>query len=265
MAEKKYYWLKLTEQFFKDKAIKKLRKIAGGDTYTVIYLKMLLKAITQGNKLYFEGVESDFAEELALDLDEDEENVSVTIAYLKSKGLLRLVNEDEMLLTQCDEMVGSETDAARRKRLQRERERIRELKNGSQAALPIPEAAQPDLQAKEEKEQKEKAKQKKETQQQLYQRLVESGDYSLTEPVIGKLSVWFRYKTERKESYKEQGMKSLLKQVEKNCQKYGEEAVLDLIERCMASNWVGIIWKILEEEQKNRGSISSRVSEVDNW
>ena len=49
MAEKKYYWLKMTDQFFEDKAIKKLRKIAGGDTYTIIYLKMLLTAIKQGN------------------------------------------------------------------------------------------------------------------------------------------------------------------------------------------------------------------------
>lgn len=50
MAEKKYYWLKMTDQFFEDKAIKKLRKIAGGDTYTIIYLKMLLTAIKQGRK-----------------------------------------------------------------------------------------------------------------------------------------------------------------------------------------------------------------------
>lgn len=50
MAEKKYYWLKMTDQFFEDKAIKKLRKIAGGDTYTIIYLKMLLTAIKQGKE-----------------------------------------------------------------------------------------------------------------------------------------------------------------------------------------------------------------------
>lgn len=62
MAEKKYYWLKMTDQFFEDKAIKKLRKIAGGDTYTIIYLKMLLTAIKQGNKMYFEGIEDDFME-----------------------------------------------------------------------------------------------------------------------------------------------------------------------------------------------------------
>ena len=74
--EKKYYWLKLKEEFFADKAIKKLRKIAGGDTYTIIYLKMLLKAIKQGNRLYFEGVEESFPAELALELDEEEDNVA---------------------------------------------------------------------------------------------------------------------------------------------------------------------------------------------
>ena len=37
---KKYYWLKLKDNFFNQKEVKKLRKIAGEDTYTIIYLKM---------------------------------------------------------------------------------------------------------------------------------------------------------------------------------------------------------------------------------
>ena len=61
---KRYYWLKLPEDFFRQKPIKKLRKIAGGDTYTIIYLKMLLIAMKEDGKLYFEGVEDDFYEEL---------------------------------------------------------------------------------------------------------------------------------------------------------------------------------------------------------
>lgn len=87
MAEKKYYWLKMTDQFFEDKAIKKLRKIAGGDTYTIIYLKMLLTAIKQGNKMYFEGIEDDFMEELALELDEDTDNVKVKAMW--KAGLMK--------------------------------------------------------------------------------------------------------------------------------------------------------------------------------
>lgn len=117
---KKYYWLKLKEGFFGQKEIKKLRKIAGGDTYTVIYLKMLLSAIKQGNRLYFEGVEENFPEELALELDEDPENVKMTLAFLERQGLIQIVSEDEFLLTRCEEMVGSETDSAIRVRKSRE-------------------------------------------------------------------------------------------------------------------------------------------------
>ena len=43
---KKYFWLKLKDNFFKQKSIKKLRKMAGGDTFTIIYLKMQLLSLT---------------------------------------------------------------------------------------------------------------------------------------------------------------------------------------------------------------------------
>ncbi len=79
---KRYYWLKLKDDFFTQKAIKKLRKIAGGDTFTIIYLKMMLLAMKSDGKLYFEGIENNFYEELALELDEDEANVNLTVNYL---------------------------------------------------------------------------------------------------------------------------------------------------------------------------------------
>lgn len=236
MAEKKYYWLKLGDEFFGDKTIKKLRKIAGGDTYTIIYLKMLLLAVKQNNRLYFEGVEETFPAELALELDEDVENVSVTCSFLEKKGLLKVMSEEEFILTQCDEMVGSETDAARRKRKQRNLER---LAGEKRAALPA-----------------------KETQVQIFRRLVDG--YVISDYVKEKMETWFKYKTERKEPYKEQGMKSLLKRVETNTGKYGDQAVCELIDDCMSNNWKGIIWEKLEKSTV-RPSIQNRVSEVDNW
>ena len=259
MAEKKYYWLKMTDQFFEDKAIKKLRRIAGGDTYTIIYLKMLLTAIKQGNKLYFEGVEDDFMEELALELNEDTDNVKVTVSYLKNKGLIEVLGADEIFLTQCAEMVGSETDAARRKRLQRDRERNRAIRTNTV----------PELEEKSEISADEKpAKKKAENTVQLFHRLI--GDYIISEAVQEKMEVWLKYKVERKESYKEQGMKSLLRKTENNEIHYGADAICNLIEDCMANNWKGIIWKILEERDRQRPAtkteqIQQRVSEVDNW
>lgn len=124
MAEKRYYWIQLKEGFFQQKEIKKLRKVAGGDTYTVIYLKMLLAAVKQANKLFFEGVEDDFPQELALELDEDPENVKVTLAFLERQGLIEVLSKDEFYLPQCNEMVGSESESAARVRRHRDRKAL---------------------------------------------------------------------------------------------------------------------------------------------
>jgi predicted phage replisome organizer len=126
MAErvnKRYYWLQLNEGFFRDKKIKKLRKIAGGDTYTIIYLKLMLATMNTNGVLTYEGVEDSLAEEVALDLDEDEENVQVTLNYLIHKGLMQEINTGEFLLPQVPECIGSETASTRRSRLSRENQK----------------------------------------------------------------------------------------------------------------------------------------------
>lgn len=109
---KRYYWLKLKDNFFSAKEIKKLRNIAGGDTYTVIYLKMMLLSLQDEGKLFFDGIEETFAEELALELDEDAENVKITVMYLQKMGLLEEISATEAFLTQVPEAVGKETDKA---------------------------------------------------------------------------------------------------------------------------------------------------------
>ena len=69
MANKRYYWLKLYDDFFSSLRIKKLRKLAGGDTYLAIYLKMQLLAMKSDGILKWSGLEDDFTSELALELD----------------------------------------------------------------------------------------------------------------------------------------------------------------------------------------------------
>lgn len=124
MAEpKRYFWLKLHKDFFQRKEIKRLRKIAGGDTYTIIYLKMLLRSIMSEGKLYFDGIEEDFAAEVALDLDESEENVQITITYLLNSGLLEMRSDDEYYLPDTKNSTGCETAVAARVRRHREKQK----------------------------------------------------------------------------------------------------------------------------------------------
>lgn len=113
---RKYYWLKLKDDWFNTKVIKKLRKIAGGDTYTIIYLKMLLLSLKNEGKLYYEGVEESFAEELALEMNEEPDNVSVTISFLQNYGLIEIVDSDEYFLTEVPAAIGSESESAARMR-----------------------------------------------------------------------------------------------------------------------------------------------------
>lgn len=120
---KRYFWLKLHKDFFQRKEIKRLRKIAGGDTYTIIYLKMLLRSIMSDGKLYFDGLEDDFASELALDLDEKEENVQITIQYLLKSGLLEMCSDEEYYLPDTKNSTGCETAVASRVRKHRERQK----------------------------------------------------------------------------------------------------------------------------------------------
>ena len=131
MAEKKFFWLKLKEDFFyTETAIKKLRKIAGGDTYTVIYLKILLRSLKDSGKIFFEGIDDSFHEELALMIDEEPDNVLFTLTFLEKCGLLLKVNDFEYELTAIPCLTGSESESAPRVRKHREKQKTLQSNDG---------------------------------------------------------------------------------------------------------------------------------------
>lgn len=119
---KKYYWLKLMKDFFQQPKMKKLRRIAGGDTYTVIYLKLQLLSLENGGQLQYEGIEDDFAEEVALTIDEDVDNVRFVILYLQQQGLIEEISQGEYVLPEAVKCIGSETASAERMRNLRQRQ-----------------------------------------------------------------------------------------------------------------------------------------------
>ena len=120
--QKKYFWLKLKDDFFADPKLKKLRRIAGGDTYTVIYLKIMLLSIKNGGLIEFQGIEKTITDELALILDEDEINVNATLIYLEKMGMIEDISGD-FLLKNVPDLIGSESDSAERMRRLREKEK----------------------------------------------------------------------------------------------------------------------------------------------
>ena len=127
MSGKRYFWLKLHDDFFNSKRIKKMRRMAGGDTYTIIYLKLQLMAMKKDGLLTYSGLEPTFAEELALDLDEQVDDVRMTLAYLVSCGLAESNGDASLFFPYAVENVGSEGASAARVRAFRERQNTEKL------------------------------------------------------------------------------------------------------------------------------------------
>lgn len=125
-----YFWLRLDNNFFKNLAIKQLRRMSGGDTYVLIYQKMMLQSLENQGFIYFEGVLYSLAEEIAMALDENVEDVQLTIAYFQSKGLLQIREENEIFLEQVPMLLDQETNWNRYKRQQNKKlEKFQPLSN----------------------------------------------------------------------------------------------------------------------------------------
>ena len=113
---KAYYWLKLKKDFFDDPKILKIRSVAGGDTYTCIYLKLLLKSLDNDGVIFFEGIEPTIEAEIALKIREQEINVKAAMAIFESLGLLQKGEGEDVRFPEAASLSGKECDSAKRVR-----------------------------------------------------------------------------------------------------------------------------------------------------
>ena len=78
-------------------------------------------------------------------------------------------------------------------------------------------------------------------------------DYSKTTfspQMIEAVDMWLQYKKERREAYKPTGLKGLITEIQNNIDRYGEQAVSDLIHKCIAAGYRGIIFDRLHQPQR---------------
>jgi hypothetical protein len=70
---------------------------------------------------------------------------------------------------------------------------------------------------------------------------------SLSPALRGAVEDWLRYKTEKREPYKPQGLKSLVTEVKNNADRYGDAAVIKVITQSMSNNYRGIVFDWLKK------------------
>ena len=125
---KRYYWMKIDEEFFRQIEIKGLRKLENGDSCVIAYQKMLAYSLRYNARIYFDNLVDTFEEEIALTIDEDVEVIKTTLSFLERVGLVDRINEEELIFNQICELTGEESDNMQRVRRRRAKKK-EEAKN----------------------------------------------------------------------------------------------------------------------------------------
>ncbi len=120
---KKYYWMKLKEDFFEDDTIEWLEEQPNGKEYALFYLKLCLKSLKSDGVL-IRKVGDMLVPYDAMKLSEmtrtDVDTVVVAMELFKEIKLVEILENGEIYLSSLQDMVGMETSEAQRKRLYRQ-------------------------------------------------------------------------------------------------------------------------------------------------
>lgn len=248
MGTKKYYWLKLKNDFFKNKKMKKLRKVAGGDTYTIIYLKMQLLSITNEGKLYFENVEDSFAEELALELDEEVENVKMTLMFLVKNGLMVMINEEEFLLPETLECIGSETSKAELMR----KKRAKDKQIGNNVTELLPEVTKSYIEIEKELEEDKDIELKKDKKKDI--------EYFANAELNSLFTEFIEVRKKLKAVNSDRAIKTLINKLNK----YDDNTKYQMIEKSIVNSWKDV-YELKEDKKPSYNNKPVREEIVPSW
>lgn len=128
MDNKKYYWLKLKEDFFEEKQIKYLRKLPDGDKLVIAYLKMQLKSLKTEGFIKYDSILPSNIEELSMILDENINIVTLLIKALQQVGAIEILDDGSFYMIAMQDLIGKEGASAERVRKFREKQKQNETK-----------------------------------------------------------------------------------------------------------------------------------------
>ena len=265
MAEVK--WIKLRVGMFDGMSFKKIKREKLRDKLTAVWFELMDFAGRCNHNGAFISREIPFYElsDIATMIDRDESDLAVCMEFFIKEGMVSVVDDVYMLSNWSDYQ---NVDGLERiKQQNRERQakyRESQRRISSNVIVTLGNGTEENIDT-EEKKKVDNNKLKHETSMDLYKRL--APDYIIRDKVNQMLIEWITYKMERRESYKEQGMKTLLRRIENCTLDYGEDAVCDIIEQSMSSGYVGILFDKLKPKEvvTRQDAIKNRVSTVDGW
>lgn len=119
--EKKRYWLKLDKDFLKSPQMKVIKSMPNGKDYIIFYLSLMLESVETIGHLRFSDLVPYNEEMLSSITDTNIDIVRSAVKIFAELGLLQLLDDGTIYMTQVAQMTGKECESAERVRLYRER------------------------------------------------------------------------------------------------------------------------------------------------
>ena len=245
-------WIKITTDIFDDEKILLVESMPEADSLIVIWFKLLCLAGKMNNSgVFMLNDKIAYTDKmLSTIFRRKETTVQLALQTFEQFGMIEIIDGvitipnwgKHQSLDQLEKKRVSQREYMRQ---YREKQKLLSCNTNSKANV-----SRPEEDKERDKEKEDKNKSVRETTHTLFQRLLP--DYVLSPDLQDKMGEWITYKTERKEPYKEQSMKTLLRQVENNSLKYGDQAVCNLIDDSMANGWKGIIFDRLQNQKNQR-------------
>lgn len=127
MATKKYYWLKLNLDFFEREEIRIIEDMPNGKEYCYFYMKLLVKSANSDGLLVFRGVVPYTLEMLASLTNTNIDIVRSAVKLFLNLGMMQRLEDKTLYLHEVQNMLGCETEYARKKREYREKKKLEVL------------------------------------------------------------------------------------------------------------------------------------------
>lgn len=118
-TNKRFYWLKLPDDFFNRKDIKVIESQKNGPSYVLFYLKLLTESIEYSGDLRFNEMIPFDDEMLATITNTDIDIVRTAMKLFQNLGLIEVEEDKTIFMTEAPKMLGTETAAAKRVRKHR--------------------------------------------------------------------------------------------------------------------------------------------------
>ena len=250
---KKYYYLKLKEDFFDSPEIKVLESMPNGYKYSNLLLKLYLKALKFDGALRLNEYIPYNVEMISAVVGMDIDTVRVAFDLFKKLKLVEILNDGTIYMLEIQNFIGKSTTEADRKRNYRKRieeEKTKLIENGQmsgQMSLKCPDKTPPEKEKdididididikKNKKEKKEKKKTKKEPTQTEIDEVINA--YTSNEELKTAIIEFVKFRKSIKRVMTTRALELLIKKLDKLAN--DDNTKIEILNESIMNGWNGI-------------------------